>query len=94
MSGMDSYSASVRQVFLSRRRFFPAFSLYISSVSKSVLGLTPSEIPFKFSIPVQNPSSSPFPCTSAAQLGSADISAVQLQALLVKQSAALEIAEF
>ena len=39
----------------------------------------------------QNPILLPVPCTSAAQLSFADITAVQLQALLVQVPAALEL---
>ena len=76
---MEVHSISDRQVFCPEEGF-PLHQV-------SVLGLTLSGNP----IPVQYgadsvgiPSSSPFSSTSAAQLSFTDITAVQLQALLVE----------
>ena len=89
---MEFCSASERQDFCPKEGFSPLSSLYINPVSKSVLGLTLSgnSIPVQYGAgPVRIPPPSLFPCASSAQLGFAGITAAQLQALLVKCSAAL-----
>ena len=79
---MRFYSVSDRQIFFVLKKVFPLHQVSISAQSpiSSATGFVNQRDP----IPVQDgadsvriPSFSPFPCTSAAQLGFADITAAE-----------------